>query len=60
MRERMLRIADRLIKRADEFEKPFKDDPNVNITSASAAFAIVTTLREVAFQIRKELESSDG
>jgi len=56
MREKMLKIADRLMKRADEYEAPFsgtKDDFYL-----SSAFPIVMVLREVATQIRAELNES--
>ncbi len=58
MREKMLKIADRLMERAAKYEEPFGDDRTGLVKSTS--FTISTTLREVALQIRAELKPNDG
>jgi len=54
MREKMLKIADRLVERADDYEAPYKDTRDDFYLSS--AFPIVMALREVATQIRTELK----
>ncbi len=53
MREKILKIADRLIKRAEEYQAPFA---TLEDFVGSQSYWISTTLREVAYQIRAELE----
>ena len=58
MREKMLKIADRLVKRADEYQLPFGDD--ISGFVQSNGWPISAALREVAYQIRAELEDDGG
>lgn len=53
MRDKLLAIADRLEERADKFREPYKDDHVAFMTSPS--FPIYTVLREIATQIKAEL-----
>jgi len=57
MREKMLKIADRLIKRADDYEKPFMGDHTAFVSSP--AYSIASALREIAYQIKAELSAPD-
>ena len=55
MREKMLKIADRLFKRAEAYEEPFRGDHLSFLTSAS--YPVATALREIAYQIKAELSA---
>ncbi len=57
MHEKLLKIADRLIERANAYEEVFGDDQRGFV--ASPSYSIASTLREIAYQIRAELSAPD-
>ncbi len=57
MREKMLKIADRLSKRADDFIEPV--DYEMSEAYKTQSITIAATLKEIAYQIRAELSAPD-